>query len=302
MLQKHIIVFILACLSLTSCAQAGNKQETGLLWKISGNKLEQPSYLFGTHHLVQLSFLENIDGVEEAFMATEQTVGEVDMNNMGDMQMHLMMASIMPDGESYQNLMNEDDRALLDATLQEYVGAGLNQFGQMKPAMLNTLLSVMMYKKFYPSEEDGLSMDEYFQKKANNLTRPTLGLETVQDQIDVLFGSQSIERQAESLLCTIKNIDYGKKQIDKLMTAYYAQDLTAMAKLYEEEDSDNPCPSTQEEKDELNKERNQLWMEKLPEMMSNKPSFIAVGCLHLVGEDGLINQLRKEGYKVEAVK
>ena len=302
MLQKHIIVFILACLSLTSCAQAGNKQETGLLWKISGNKLEQPSYLFGTHHLVQLSFLENIDGVEEAFMATEQTVGEVDMNNMGEMQMQLMMASIMPDGESYQDLMNEDDRALLDATLQEYVGAGLNQFGQMKPAMLNTLLSVMMYKKFYPSEEAGLSMDEYFQKKANNLTRPTLGLETVQDQIDVLFGSQSIERQAESLLCTIKNIDYGKKQMDNLMTAYYAQDLTAMAKLYEEDDADNPCPSTQEEKDELNKERNQVWMEKLPEMMSNKSSFIAVGCLHLVGQDGLINQLRNAGYKVEPVK
>ena len=302
MLQKHIIVFILACLSLTSCAQAGNKQETGLLWKISGNKLEQPSYLFGTHHLVQLSYLENIDGVEEAFMATEQAVGEVDMNNMGEMQMQLMMASIMPDGESYQDLMNEDDRALLDATLQEYVGAGLSQFGQMKPAMLNTLLSVMMYKKFYPSEEDGLSMDEYFQKKANGLTRPTLGLETVQDQIDVLFGSQSIERQAESLLCTIKNIDYGKKQMDKLMTAYYAQDLTAMAKLYEEDDADNPCPSTQEEKDELNKERNQVWMEKLPEMMSNKSSFIAVGCLHLVGQDGLINQLRNAGYKVEAVK
>ena len=160
----------------------------------------------------------------------------------------------------------------------------------------------MMYKKFYPSDEDGLSMDEYFQKKANDLTRPTLGLETVQDQIDVLFGSQSIERQAESLLCTIKNIDYGKKQMDKLMTAYYAQDLTAMAKLYEEDDADNPCPSTQEEKDELNKERNQVWMEKLPEMMSNKSSFIAVGCLHLVGQDGLINQLRNAGYKVEAVK
>lgn len=302
MLQKHIIVFILACLSLTSCAQAGNKQETGLLWKISGNKLEQPSYLFGTHHLVQLSYLENIDGVEEAFMATEQTVGEVDMNNMGEMQMQLMMASIMPDGESYQDLMNEDDRALLDATLQEYVGAGLSQFGQMKPAMLNTLLSVMMYKKFYPSDEEGLSMDEYFQKEARDRNRSTIGLETVQDQINVLFDSQSIERQAASLLCTIKNIDYGKKQMDKLMTAYYAQDLTAMAKLYEEDDADNPCPSTQEEKDELNKERNQVWMEKLPEMMSNKSSFIAVGCLHLVGQDGLINQLRNAGYKVEPVK
>ena len=160
----------------------------------------------------------------------------------------------------------------------------------------------MMYKKFYPSDEERLSMDEHFQKEARDRYRQTLGLESVQDQIDVLFGSQPIERQAESLLCTIKNIDYGKKQMDKLMVAYHAQDLTAMAKLYEEDDADNPCPSTQEEKDQLNKERNHEWMEILPEMMSEKSSFIAVGCLHLVGDDGLINQLRKEGYKVEAVK
>ena len=129
-----------------------------------------------------------------------------------------------------------------------------------------------------------------------------MGLETVQNQIEVLFGSQSIERQAESLLCTIKNMDYGKKQMDRLMTAYHAQDLSAMAKLYEEEDPNNPCPSTQEEKDELNKARNEKWMDTLPEIINKKPSFIAVGCLHLVGEDGLISRLRKEGYTVEAVK
>ena len=97
-------------------------------------------------------------------------------------------------------------------------------------------------------------------------------------------------------------MDYGKKQMDRLMVAYYAQDLTAMAQLFEEDDADNPCPSTDEEKDELNKERNLKWMTKLPDMMSQKSSFIAVGCLHLVGEDGLINLLRKAGYKVEAVK
>ena len=302
MLHKTITFIVLAFISLTSCANTNNKQETGLLWKISDNNLEQPSYIFGTHHLVPLSFLDSIAGLEEAFEATEQAVGELDMNNMGEMQMQLMMASLMPDGESYQDLMNEEDRELLDETLKEYVGAGLDQFGQMKPAMLNTLLSVMMYKKFYPSDEEGLSMDEYFHKEAKDRHHTTLGLESVQDQIDVLFDSQSIEKQAESLLCTIKNIDYGKKQMDKLMTAYHAQDLTAMAKLFEEDDPDNPCPSTQEEKDELNKERNIKWMKQLPDMMNDKPSFIAVGCLHLVGEDGLINQLRKEGYTVEAVK
>ena len=300
MLHKTLTFLLLLSISLTSCAKS--KQQTGLLWKISGNNLEKPSFLYGTHHLVPLSFLDSIDGLDEAFMATEQTIGELDMNNMGEMQMQLMMASLMPDGESYDNLLNEEDYKLLDETLKEYVGAGLNQFGQMKPAMLNTLLTVMMYKKLYPSDEEGLSMDEHFQKEARDRYRQTQGLETVQDQIDVLFGSQPIQRQAESLLCTIKNMDYGKKQMDRLMTAYYAQDLTAMAKLYEEEDPNNPCPSTEEEKDELNKKRNEKWMDILPEMMSKKPSFIAVGCLHLVGDDGLIKRLQKEGYKVEVVK
>lgn len=300
MLQKTLTFFLLLHISLLSCAQP--KQETGLLWKIWGNNLEQPSYLYGTHHLVPLSFLDSIDGLDEAFMATEQTIGELDMNNTSEMQMQLMMASLMPDEYSYNNLMNEDDQKFLDETLKEYVGAGLEQLGQMKPAMLNTLLSVMMYKKLYPSDEGGLSMDEHFQKEARNRHRQTLGLESVQDQIDVLFGLQTIERQAESLLCSIKNIDYGKKQMDKLMKAYYAQNLTAIAKLYEEEDPNNPCPSSEEEKDKMNKKRNQKWMEKLPEMINNKSSFIAVGCLHLVGEDGLINMLRKEGYEVEAVR
>ena len=302
MLHKSITFIFLALLCLNSCANAKPKQETGLLWKISGNKLEKPSYLFGTHHLVPLSFLDSIHGLNEAFMATEQTVGELDMNNMGEMQMQLMVASLMPEGYSYDSLLSADDRQILEATLTEYVGAGLNQLGQMKPAMLNTLLSVMLYKKLYPSDEGGLSMDEHFQKEARDRYRQTLGLESVQDQIDVLFGSQTIERQAESLMCTIKNMDYGKQQMDKLMVAYHAQDLTAMAKLYEEEDPYNPCPSTQEEKDELNKGRNEKWMTELPAMMSEKSSFIAVGCLHLVGEDGLINLLRKKGYKVEAVK
>ncbi len=300
MLHKTLTLLLLVIISLSSCAE--NKQETGLLWKISGNKLEQPSYLFGTHHLAPLSYLDSINGIDEAFMATKQTIGELDMNNMGEMQMQLMIASLMPEGYSYDDLMSEEDKKILDETLVEYVGAGLNQFGQMKPAMLNTLLSVMMYKKMYPSDEEGLSMDEHFQKEARDRYRQTLGLETAQDQIDVLFGSQSIERQAESLLCTIKNMDYGKKQMDKLMTAYYAQDLTALAKMYEEEDSNNPCPSTQKEKDAMNKARNEKWMEILPDMMSKKPSFITVGCLHLVGDDGLINLLRKDGYKVEAVK
>ena len=129
MLQKITSFLLLLSISLSSCAQTP-KQETGLLWKISGNNLEEPSYLFGTHHLVPLSFLDSIDGLDEAFLATKQTIGELDMDNTGQMQMQLMIASLMPEGYSYDELLNDEDRNILDETLKEYVGAGLTQIGR----------------------------------------------------------------------------------------------------------------------------------------------------------------------------
>lgn len=110
MLHKTFTYLLLLSISLTSCAQPAPQQETGLLWKISGNKLEKPSYLFGTHHLAPLSFLDSIDGWEEAFIATQQTIGELDMNNTGEMQMQLMIASLMPEGYDYDTLLSDDDR------------------------------------------------------------------------------------------------------------------------------------------------------------------------------------------------
>lgn len=48
--------------------------------------------------------------------------------------------------------------------------------------------------------------------------------------------------------------------------------------------------------------RNNRWMKKIPILIKNKPSFIAVGVAHLIGKTGLINQLRNLGYSVEPIQ
>jgi uncharacterized protein YbaP (TraB family) len=48
--------------------------------------------------------------------------------------------------------------------------------------------------------------------------------------------------------------------------------------------------------------RNKAWSEKLPAIMKTAPTFIAVGALHLPGDKGLLNLLKKQGYTVEPVK
>lgn len=299
-LRKFIGGFILL-FTMTACVSA-QQESNSLLWKISGNGLQKPSYLFGTHHLVPVSFLDSISGVNAAFDDTEQTVGELDMADMAQMQAKIMSEALMPQTHSYAALLSEADLQLLDTTLKDVIGMGINQLGTMKPAMLSNLISIMLYQRYYPQLSGGKSIDEHFQQQAALRNRPVVALETADDQIYALLNSKSIERQAELLACMLNHPEMLKTQMDKLNTAYMNQDLEALNALYEEELPDDPCPSTQEEKDVLNKDRNEKWLAALPEIMRQKSSFIAVGCLHLVGENGLIEGLRKAGYTVETVK
>lgn len=300
---KKIFIAVTAIFLLLSCSTgASTEKGSSLLWKISGNGLEKPSYIFGTHHLIPISFLDSIPGIEGAFEQTEQTVGELDMSTMSEMQMKIMGAAMLPPEVSYETLLFPEDVALLDSMLQAVVGVGLVQLGQLKPAMLSNLITVSLYQQYYPSVVSAQNIDHYFQEEALKRSRPVVGLETAEDQIYVLLTSQTVERQAEMLMCMVKHPEMLREQMDEMQVAYHAQDIRAMHQLYEKEVPNDPCPSTEEEKDLLNGDRNRKWLEKLPAIMEDKSSFIAVGCMHLPGKEGLIEGLRSLGYSVEAVR
>lgn len=302
MILKKNIFSLITFLLLLSCSDVSKGSTGSLLWRISGNGLEQPSYLFGTHHLVPVSFLDSVSGVKDAFENTAQTVGELDMSDMAQMQMKIMGESTMPAGVTYDSFLSPEEVALIDSTLARLMGVGLGQLGTLKPALLSNLISVTLYQKYYPSLSSGTSLDQYFQEEALKRARPVIGLETTEDQIEVLLNSQTLERQAELLICMVKHPELLKEQMDELQAAYHAQDIQALLELYEKEMPDDPCPGTEEEKNRLNKGRNEKWLKRLPAIIAEKPSFIAVGCLHLPGKDGLIEGLRELGYTVEAVR
>lgn len=300
---KKVFIAVTAIFLLLSCfSGASNKTESSLLWKISGNGLQKPSYIFGTHHLVPISFLDSIPGIEAAFEETEQTVGELDMSNMSEMQMKIMGEGMLPPDIAYATLLSPEDTAVLDSMLRAVVGVGLDQLGQLKPAMLSNLISISLYQRYYPSVASAQNIDYYFQEEALKRSRPVVGLETTEDQIYVLLNSQSLERQAEMLICMVKHPEMLKEQMDEMQAAYHAQDIEVLRQLYEKEIPDDPCPSTEEEKNVLNGDRNRKWLDQLPSIMEDKSSFIAVGCLHLPGDEGLIEGLKKLGYSVEAVR
>jgi len=60
--------------------------------------------------------------------------------------------------------------------------------------------------------------------------------------------------------------------------------------------------SSPEETAKMLDNRNADWLTKMPGIMNEKPTLFAVGAGHLLGENGVLNLLRKAGYTVEPVQ
>lgn len=267
-----------------------------LLWKISGKGLGKPSYLFGTHHLIEKEQIKNFDKALDLCKASDMMIGEVDLSDIAAMQTALMQGSVMQ-GTTCKDLMSVEDYALVDNEFKQVIGVGLEQLGVMKPMMLNTLYSVTVYLKSNNITKQPQAVDMVFQKTAKENNKKVMGLETTQDQIDALFNALPLKRQAEILVKSVKEKEKGIQLLKNLNEIYLEGDLKKAEKLFNDDDSMTP-----EERKPILDNRNNNWMKALPALMKEGQCFVAVGLGHLVGEVGLIHQLQKAGYKVEAVE
>ena len=80
-----------------------------LLYKISGNGLEKPSYIIGTYHLAPVSFTDSIPGLKEALNAAEQEYGELDMSDMMSAENTQKMQAAMMDEDSHGHGYDQPD-------------------------------------------------------------------------------------------------------------------------------------------------------------------------------------------------
>lgn len=302
-MKKLIFILPLILLSLTLNAQNSDKFTGSLLWEISGNGLEKPSYIFGTHHLVDVDFAKTYPGFNDALESVSQVIGEILMSDMPAIQQAMMSNAMMTGEESYNSLLSEDDYNVLDQSLKSNFGTGLDQLGKIKPALLGVMYANLTYAKLMPEYNPmtHISIDQYVQQQAVNNNKKIGGLETVEDQIYVLLDSQPLKEQAEALICSVKNPENGEKEL-ALLNQYYSE-----GKLYEAyatvfESKESPCQMSEEFAQNLNKNRNDKWMEKIPGIMADEPTFIAVGMLHLCGQEGILYQLDQLGYTIKAVK
>lgn len=273
-----------------------------LLWKISGKGLEKPSYIFGTYHLSPLSIKDSIAAMPQALSETAQVYGEV---NMADMMspaflQNMQQQMMLPKDSTLQSLFTPEEYETVGKVVKENMMVDISLLAQLKPAAINQQLVVMIYMKHTPGFNPQQQLDTYFQQQAQQQGKKVGGLETAQSQVDILFNSQSLRRQAKLLHCFTNDIDKALNQTKQLIEAYQKQDLDAVLQLLEERDG-NSCDPLPGEMEALIDNRNKAWVEKMPAIMTDAPTLFVVGAGHLPGTNGVLNLLKQQGYTVEAM-
>ncbi len=273
----------------------GRVSAQSMLWEVSGNELKQPSYLFGTYHILKDSYISKAPAVRQAFDKSAGVVVETTIDSAAMLSM--AMKAMMP-GKNLKQLISPADYELVANEFKKMTGYDLAMFSMMKPIMTATTLSMAYTEK----ESDTLNrftgqpIDLFFASEGRKLNKTVTPLETMEQQMGFLFDHDPVEKQATDLVTMVKEKAGMQKAAGDLTRLYLKGDLDGLYKLsqsFEDKYGDLSFLVT---------ERNQTWMKRLPSLMATRPTFIAVGALHLTGPDGLITLLRKQGYQVKAVK
>ncbi|MDE7342769.1 MAG: TraB/GumN family protein, partial [Muribaculaceae bacterium] len=245
-------------------------------------------------------FLDSFKQLPEVMEQTQAVVGEIDMTG-NQMQLQMDMAPYMmaPSDSTLSQLVTPEVLADMSAKFKPLApmeGMELAMFEPMRPMVVTTIVSLSMVQKSMPGFDPSQQLDTRFQRLYKEAGKKVIPLETAKQQAELLYCSVPIARQLETLRESLDNPEKIEQQAEKLNASYIKQDLDALFQLTREED-DQP-----EFMIALLDRRNHNWMQQLPSIMSEQPSLIVVGALHLAGEEGLVNLLRSAGYTVTPVE
>ena len=279
------------CLLLSVLAGSSQKPENTLLWRISGKDLQQPSYLFGTMHMLCAKDIRISDSLQSAIGRAEAVYLEVDMNNMMEMmgamsKMKMRNDTTLQDllsAEEYQQVKNyfEQNKSILPfRMLQSY-----------KPMI--AAATIMQASMDCPTP---VVMEQLVMEVAKDKGKKIKGLESMAYQMGI-FDSIPYKYQADQLVKYIRESKTDTTDALGIMTRYYlSQDLKALEAYTLKESGSLPQFTNI-----LLYNRNRNWVKKMRDLLPKGGYVFAVGAGHLPGSEGVIHLLRREGYKVEPV-
>lgn len=277
---------LLILLSFPASAETEAAQQ-GLLWEVTAPQLKAPAYLFGTIHSEDERVLALPGEVSEALGRASLFVMEIDPSAAEVQQANRRM--VLPPEQSLARLL---DGKLYRQTVKALDHHGLPESvtSRLKPWALVMILSM-------PKPRTGHFLDRELHQRAVAQGARVAALESADEQLDA-FDGMPLAMQIALLRHTLDQHEQIPVQLEALTVSWLRRDLAALQRLGEESNVGLSPEMEAVLQSRLVDERNRRMVARLVPLLGEESAFVAVGALHLPGEQGIIALLRERGYTV----
>jgi uncharacterized protein YbaP (TraB family) len=269
-------------------AESGEPFGQGLLFRIERPGLP-PSHVFGTMHSDDERVVQLPGPVRQVFEASEAVVLEMEMGEAATLT--ALSSMVYADGRELRSVIGD---ALYRQTAEAMVARGVPEVAirHYKPWAVMVMLSM-------PPPTTGQFLDMLLYQWAMTQGKRVHGLESAQEQVAVFDGFSEVE-QIQMLQDALKDQPRLPEMFRELVGFYLARDLAALLALNTQHGPEDVALA-QRVQVRLVERRNRLMVERMLPLLEEGRAFVAVGALHLPGEDGILALLVRQGCRVERV-
>lgn len=290
----HLRLFLLLALCQGS-ALAAQEARTAAgtrhsLWKVQGK--QNTVYLLGSIHLLKKENYPLPPAIEAAFTNSSVVVFETDMSLTEDLTvaMGLLSKGQLPEGQTLKDVLSPD----VYQSFTNHANASpmpLEMLARFTPGMAAaTIEGLEMVKLGFDPQ---LGLDMHFYKQARKDGKQIVPLESVDFQMGLLNGFSKQEGDW-FMKQTLKDLDDVKTESADMLKYWETGDGDKLAQMLDKGLKESAAIYKR-----LITDRNRAWIPKIEELArGEKNAIIIVGAGHLVGKEGLVELLKKDGLKV----
>ncbi len=285
-MKKFFLILSLASFLINVCLAQSS------VWKLEGKG--NTVYIGGTMHLLGPEDYPLPFEFDSAYARSEILVFETDVKKLEEpvVMQKMMMMAMYQDERTLKSELSEETYQLLESECAR-LDISLSNFAKFKPSMVLLIYAV---SKLQQSGQTADGVDQYYYTLAGADHKDVLFLESVESQLELLFGDDE-EDYDEAILQFFDD----QKKMDKIGDDIKASWREGKDKLFirMQKEMQKEYPDIYRK---ILSDRNKNWIDEIDSYLdSEEVEFVLVGALHLHGPDGVLEMLEKKGYGISAL-
>ncbi|MEO8314084.1 MAG: TraB/GumN family protein [Pseudomonadota bacterium] len=284
---RHLFAVVIAGLFGSVAAHA----DQHVFWEVSGKR--NTVYLLGSVHVLKSTDAALPSVVEAAYLDAETIVEELDpVAAAAEMAGGAVLKlQALPEGQTLAGVLGPE----LHARLQKEAALlhiDMDFLSRIQPWYVALMVMQTRLVQSGFSASDGV--DNQIAMRAQRDSKPLRGLETAMEQLS-LFANMPLDDQREFLRSTLDEQDVAD-EVAEITAAWRSGDLTMLESLLRGGAEESPQLFQA-----LTTDRNLRWLPQIEAMLDGPRNdyLVVTGALHMVGDMGVVELLRRKGYKIK---